>query len=56
MYGLGLWYGNKILLDDKESLEFKLCVDNCTMDATNIVVYCMWLFVYLESCRVGIHA
>ena len=41
MDSLGLWYGNKILLDDEESLEFKLCVDNCTMDATNIVVYCI---------------
>ena len=32
-YGLGLWYGVKIIKDEEETDEFKWCRGNCTSDA-----------------------
>ena len=35
-YGLGLWYGVKIIKEEEETDEFKDCVANCTEASTSI--------------------
>ena len=35
-YGLGLWYGVKIIKEEEQEDEFKACVANCTVTQTSI--------------------
>ena len=35
MYGLGLWYGVKLMLDDRETEEFPQCQADCVGRAAN---------------------
>ena len=36
VYGLGLWYGVKIIKDEEEDIDYLSCVSNCTLGTTDI--------------------
>ena len=36
VYGLGLWYGVKIIKDEEEDIDYQSCVSNCTSGTTDI--------------------
>ena len=43
MYGLGLWYGVKLMLDDRETEEFINCTISCNQKftVTDEIVECV---------------
>ena len=36
VYGLGLWYGVKIIKDEEEDIDYQSCVSNCTLGTADI--------------------
>ena len=37
VYGLGLWYGVKIIKDEEEDIDYQSCVQNCTLGSGDIL-------------------